>query len=190
MLFFQANIGIIASLIFALILAIFFPQIRSLSLVPILVIIYVDITIHSIAFEYQRISLTLARIAKIDSLSFASLPITQAQLLLSSTSFSTYFFFSFLITGFLLAYLYLLSPLLLVGYLILKYFLADFIPTYKPYKLLFNFMDKEFKNNDLKNPITLIYKTKLKQYFDEMPHTRKYEDWAVKKYGVNLLKVK
>lgn len=189
MLFLQANIGIIFSIIFALLLVVFFPQVVDFPILATLLLIYLDITLHSIAFEYQRISLIIARVAKLDNPGFASLSIPEIQLLISSTSLSKYFFFTFIITGFILAYLYLHSFVWLGGYLFFKYVLSDFIPKYKPYKLLFKLMHKEFINKE-GDPGDLLYKAKLRPYFDEMPHTKKYEDWAFKKYGPNLLKVK
>ena len=190
MLFLQANIGIVASIIFAFVLVTFFPQIGAFSLISVLLLIYIDITLHSIAFEYQRVSLILARIAKFDNSNFSSLSIPEIQILISSASFSTYFFFTFIITGFILAYLYLHSLAWLGGYLVVKYLISSFIPTYKPYKLIFKFMGDEFKKLDLKDPANLIHKAQLNRYYDEMPHTGKYEDWAFNKYGSDLLKVK
>jgi len=190
MLFLQANIGLITSLISAILLVLFFPQVANLPLFYILILTYLDISIQNIAFEYQRISLTLARIAKIDNPMFATYSIPEIQLLLSSASFSAWFFFSSFITGFLLAYLYLNSFLWVIGFLILKYFLAIFIPTYKPYKLLFNYMEKELYNINTGNSLNIILKSMLRKYFGEMPHTKKYEEWASTRYGKSHSKTK
>lgn len=186
----QANIGIITTFIVAILLVLLMPQINNIPILIIVLLVYIDITLYKVAFEYQRVSLTIARIAKMESSSFSHMSIPEIQLLLSSSKLSFLFYLTSFLTGFIIAYLYLSSILFLIAYLFVKYLFSMFIPTYIPYKLLFKFMGLEFEKTDLRHPQELIYKTLLRKYFDDMPHSRKYESWAFEKYGTEIVKIK
>lgn len=187
-MFIRANIGNIIIAIVAILILIFFrSSIKSIPLIYIIFLCYLDIWLFKIAFEYQRITLIISRIAKINH-SQPSIP--ELQILLTDDTFAFQFFLKSFLSGFIIGYFLLNSIILLIVFLLLESLFSNFIPGYIPYNYLFKLIDKELNKDNFENVVELFEKNRLKKYFNEIPHTSNYEDWAYKKYGNELLTIK
>jgi hypothetical protein len=186
-MFVQANIGGIATFIVAVLIFFFFRDVKLIPPVYIFFLCYIDIWLFKIAFEYQRITLTISRIAKLNN---SQLSIPELQILMTDTSIALLLFFKSILTGLLIGYFLLNSLIFLIIFLIFQYLLNFLIPAYIPYNYLFKLIDKEIDNKPLGNAEVYIEIIMLKKYFEEMPHTSNYGNWALKRYGAELLALK
>lgn len=183
----RANIANVFIVISSIAFVFFFPKVKSVHFVYIFLLIYLDFFIYKTTFEYQRITYILARIAKHNG---SSVSIPQLQLLMTTGSMGIIIFLQAFLTGFIIAYLYLNSIVYLLVFLVVRYLLNFIVPTITPYRLLFTLLTKEFKKIASDNPVETIEKIRLAKYFEEMPHTKEYENWAFLKFGNDLLKYK
>lgn len=179
MLFLQANLGNILLILISIIIYFFFGNITIIPLSLILILCYLDATIFNISFEYQRITLIIARIAKASN---SALSIPQLQVLMTNNKIVPFMVIDAVISSMIIGYFLHTSILFLFIFLIVKYFLGIFIPTYKPYKLLFKYIGQELKKNTIELPQEYIEKIRLNKYYSELPHNKEYELWAYKKY--------
>jgi hypothetical protein len=186
-LFFQANIGGIMTVILATLIFFFFRDVKLIPPVFIFFLCYIDIWIFKIAFEYQRITLTISRIAKSNNSNFS---IPELQILMTDTSIALLLLLKSFLTGFLIGYFLLNSLIFLIIFLIFQYLLNIIIPAYIPYNLLFKLVNKEIRRKTPANADEYIEKIRLEKYFEEIPHTSNYGNWAFKKYGNELLRFK
>lgn len=188
-MFFRANVGNILTIVIVVLIYFFFRGIKNIPLIYFIFICYIDIWLFKIAFEYQRITLILSRIAKFNNSSQLSIP--ELQILMTDNFFAFIFFHQFFLSGFIVGYSILNSLVYLILYLLFKYFLCSSIPTYIPFNYLFRLVNRELNRSEITiNPIEYFEKSNLKKYFEEMPHNSNYEDWAFDKYGNGLLKVR
>lgn len=186
-MFIQANIGSILTIITALVTIFIMKDAKNIPIFYMIIAFYLDIWFFKIAFEYQRITLLISRIAKLNKSRFT---IAELQILMTNNSFALLLFFSSFLTGIIIGYLLLKSIIFLVIFIFLKYILNFLIPTYIPYAKLFELVSEEINKNIIQNPIEYIEKLILKKYFEELPCTKDYENWAFKKYGKELLSIK
>jgi hypothetical protein len=116
--------------------------------------------------------------------------IPELQVLMTNNSIALLLFLKSLLTGFIIGYLLLNSLALLTLFLIFEYLLNSFIPAYIPYNYLFKLIGQEINKRALESTGEYIEKVRLEKYFEEIPHTSKYERLAVQKYGSELLTFK
>lgn len=184
-MFFKANISGFVTIVIAGVIYFFFQDIRNIPIMYVLPLCYLDIWLFKIFFEYQRITLTISRIARMNN---SRLSIIELQFLMSDPVFSTLFFFKSILTGFLAGYLLLNSFIYLLVFLVL-HLLISLVPTYVPYSHLFRLIGKELKK-PIENSGEQIEKIRLEKYFEEISHTSSYENSAIEKYGDGLLSAK
>lgn len=186
-LFIKANIGNIVIIIFAVLVFFFFREVKLIPIIYILFLCYFDIWLEKIAFEYQRITFTISRIAKLNQSQFS---IPELQILMTNDSISFFLFLKSFLTGFIFGYFLLNSLIFLVLFIVFQYLLNFIIPTYIPFKYLFKLIDKEIKKINVENVKEYVEKIRLEKYFEDIPHTSQYENWIFNKYGNELLKFK
>jgi hypothetical protein len=182
----KANIGFFITIVSALLTFLLFSNLRSLPIIITLIFCYLDIWLYKIFFEYQRITLILARIFSLED---SDLSVVQIQMILANDTLSLLLLFSSFFTGLIWGILLQKSLILFLIYLILKHFLNTLIPAYIPYTLWFKLVENEANKVD-RNGTIYLQKIRIQKYLEEMPHNKNYENWAFKKYGNNLLKVK
>jgi len=186
-LFIQASTGGIATVIVAVLIFLFFRDLKLIPPVYIFLLCYIDIWLFKIAFEYQRITLTISRIARFNN---SKLSIPELQILMTDSSIALSLLLTAFLTGLLIGYFLLSSLTFLITFLIFRYLLNFLIPAYIPYNFLFKLVNKEINKKTLVNAEEYIEKIRLEKYFEEMPHTSNYGNWALKEYGAELLKFK
>lgn len=186
-MFIQANIVNVVTIIVTILISLFFRDIKSIPAIYIVFLCYIDIWFFKIAFEYQRITLIISRIAKLNHSLFS---IPELQILMTDNSVAFLLFLKSFLTGFIIGYFLLNSLIFLILFLLFQYLLNFLIPAYIPYSNLFILIDKEINKRNIRNAEEYIEKIKLKKYFEEMPHTSNYENWAFRKYGNELLAIK
>ena len=186
-MFIQANISNIVIIIIAILISFFLRDIKSIPVIYIVFLCYVDIWFFKIAFEYQRITLIISRIAKLNHSHFS---IPELQILMTDNSIAFLLFLKAFLTGFIIGYFLLNSLIFLILFLLFQYLLNFLIPAYIPYNNLFMLINKEINKKNIRNAEEYIEKIKLKKYFEEIPHTPNYENWAFKKYGKDLMIIK
>jgi hypothetical protein len=172
-MFLRANLGNILIAIVAAIVYFFLKDIKSLPLLLILILGYIDITIFNISFEYQRITLVIARLAKAHKSTNLSVP--QLQVLMTSDKISPLLLIDAVISGIITGYFLLTSIWYLIAFFVMKYLLGIFLPSYKPYKYLFKLVGQELNNNSMSQPHEFIEKTLLLTYYKMLPHNKNYE---------------
>jgi hypothetical protein len=156
MLFFKANIGNIFLLLIAIYIYFFLKDIDTIPLYFIIILCYLDITIFNISFEYQRITLIISRIAKVAHNSNLSVP--QLQILMTNNKIVPLLIIDAVIAGIIIGYFLHASLVFLLLYLIAKYLMGIFIPTYKPYALLFKYVGQELENKSIKSAHEILEK--------------------------------
>ena len=186
-MFTRANIGVIVGIITAVAIYLFLRDVKHISLSYVIPLCYIDIWLFKIFFEYQRITLTISRVAKINN---SKLSVAELQILLADDIISVLLFLKSFLTGFLVGYFLLTSWLFLIVFLIFEYLLNFFVPAFIPYDYLFERIEKELKKRDYGKAHEIVEKIRLETYFDEMPHDSTYENWALKKYGNELINLK
>ena len=179
MLFLRANLNYILLILVAILVFFFFGSVKDIPLFLIILLCYLDITVFNISFEYQRITLILARIAKVHN---SNLGLPQLQILMTNNKIVPFLILDAIVSGIIIGYFLHTSLLFLSLYLLAKYLLGIFIPTYKPYSLLFKYIGQELENSTMTLPQEYMEKIRLKKYFEELPHDKSYENWAYKKY--------
>ncbi|MDD4110558.1 MAG: hypothetical protein PHS54_03280 [Clostridia bacterium] len=70
-MFIKANIGNIIIVIVAVLIFFFFHEIKLIPIICILFLCYFDIWLQKIAFEYQRITFMISRVAKLNKSQFS-----------------------------------------------------------------------------------------------------------------------
>lgn len=183
----QANIANVLTIIVAILLTFFLKEIRFIPIIYLIFLSYIDIWLFKIAFEYQRITLILSRIARLNHSRYS---IPKLQILMTNSTFAFFLFLQAFLTGFVIGYFLSTSIFFLIIFLILKYLFSFIIPAYIPYKKLFTNIEKELNSKNMTVPEEYIEKTRLQKYFAELPHNKEYENWAFKKYGNALLTIK
>ena len=186
-MYLKANIGTIITVIEAFLILIFFRNVKYIPVIYILLLCYLDIWLFKIAFEYQRITLIVSRIAKLNHSLFS---IPELQILMTNSVVSFELLLKSFLSGFVIGYLLLNSLVYLGIFLLIQLLFSGLIPSYIPYKYLFSIISKELNRRDISKAEEYIEKIRLKKYFDELPHTSEYENSAFKKCGNELLRFK
>ena len=180
------NISTILTFIIALLITALFPNTRELPLWFMLCLSYIDISIYNTTFEYQRITLTIARIAKLSDFP-QTIPILQ--LLMTSPNIGILVYINAISTGVLIGYFFLKSIPLLVLFLLIRYLLNILIPTYVPFNYLFKLVGIELAKS-AKSSEDFMTKIRLTSYFEELPKNKTYENFALQQYGKDLQKIR
>lgn len=187
-LFFQANIGSIVGLI-ALILSYILHIDQLITFKTMIALLAVSLYIYCLAFEYQRITLTLARCIKAKVGVEEEISVVDVQVMLASSVIGFILFLQSIVFGIVAGYLLRTSFVYLIAVIFFKYFVLAWIPTPVPFGLLFRLLSRELVGagrelismGKFKSMIFLVH------VFREMPHNKTYEDWAFIKYGNVLL---
>lgn len=185
--FLEANIGNVVAIVVGIVTYIYYKKAGSIAPIVLIILCYIDIWLFKIAFEYQRITLIISRIAKLNKSQFV---IPDLQVMMTSGTFGFFLFLTSFLTGYIVGYLLSKMVILLLLFLVVKYLLNMIVPGYIPYRKLFFVIGKEINNRDMGLPGEYIEKVRLNKYFEELPHDKTYEDSAFKKYGNVLLSVK
>lgn len=181
-----ANIATILTFGLALLITVLFPNIKEIPLWVMICLSYFDISIFNTTFEYQRITLTVARIAKLSE--FAQ-PVHLLQLLMTSPNIGVLVYINAVSTGVLIAYLFLKSIPLLILFLLVRYLLNILVPTYVPFNYLFKLVGTELAKS-IRSSEDFMTKIRLTRYFEELPKDKTYEKFAFQKYGKDLQKIR
>lgn len=186
--FLQANIGGLIGLI-VLVLSYLFKIDQFVGFKTISLLTIVCFYIYCTAFEYQRITLTLARCIKVKIGNEENIGVVEIQELLSSPIMGYVLLSEGIVFGIVGGFLLRISVVYLLIILFVKYIVLAWIPTPAPFGVLFKLIDKELTNTGkqlmlsgrMNVLITLI------SIYKRMPHNKTYEDWAFKEYGNDLL---
>lgn len=188
LLILQANIGSLFGLI-ALILSYLFHADQFINFRIIIILTVVSFYIYRVLFEYQRITLTLARCVKVKISNEENIGVVDIQVLLSSSILGFILFLEAIVFGIIAGYLLRISIVYLAIVLFVKYIVLAWIPIPTPFGVFFRLIDKELISAGRKIMISGHMKTMLFliSIYKEMPHDKSYEDWAFKEYGNALL---
>ncbi|PIR42211.1 hypothetical protein CO058_02085 [candidate division WWE3 bacterium CG_4_9_14_0_2_um_filter_35_11] len=182
----QANFGGLIGLI-VMLLAYLYHVDRFVGHWTIFILTIVSLYIFCFAFEYQRITLILARCVK--SKVATEVSISDIQAWLSSPMLGFIFLLESIVFGIISGYLLSINIIYLVIVLFIKYIVLAWIPVPLPFGVLFRLINRELitltqPSIFLGNMMLIL---QLKHIYKEMPHDKTYEDWAFKEYGNNIL---
>lgn len=152
--------------------------------------VFCCIYLHEIAFEYQRITLTIGRCLKMREKNKSMLGVVDIQLFLSPPGFLIgLLLLENAIFGVLLGYSLQMGLAYFLILFLLKYVLAGLLPIPVPHTLLFRLIDTRMGNAS--KEILLLggieAMMQLITLYKEMPHNKTYENWAFQQYGTDLL---
>ncbi len=182
-----ASTPIFLSLISALV-AYYFKLNQHINFYLLLLLSILSILANGIAFQYQRITLTIARCLKATiGYNFVSIP--QIQILLTAPIMVPLLIIESIIYGLVIGCLFRVSSLYAFLLMLIKYIATTFMPLPTPYKLLFRLIKTELEKSFTKywHPHYIPLLAELFFIVHSMPHNRYFEDWAERKYGYNIL---
>lgn len=163
------------------------------------VVAIIAIYLFKFTYEYQRITLTIARVFRIRSKNTV-VDISSFQANLSSPLIGFLAFAQTLLTALAGAYFFL-TNLVLFGVVILLHLFPDFNPLPIPYSLFFRIIQREFANRKRgrlqrlaqggseaidASFYDMLHEVAIEKILKDMPHDKMYEKWAFKEYGKRL----
>jgi len=186
--FLQANMGIIIGTIVFFFSYIFHVN-QFINLKTIIVMTIICFYIYRIVFEYQRITLILARCVKLKINNEEIIDIFDIQVLLSSSVLGFVLFLESVVFGIVAGYFLRINVFYLLIVLVVKYLVLAWIPIPIPFTIFFQLIDKEIVKAG--RELMILGKIKsmviLVSTYRKMPHNKTYEDWAFKEHGNVLL---
>lgn len=163
------------------------------------VVAIVALYFFKFTYEYQRITLTIARIFRIREEN-TKVDVASFQANLSSSWIGALALVQTLLTALAAAY-FLFTNWILLGVVILLHLAPDFNPLPIPYSLLFRIIHKEFAKRKKERIQKLaqggseaigvsfygmLHEAAIENILKDMPHDKMYEKWAFKEYGKRL----
>jgi hypothetical protein len=186
--FIMANLGNLVGLFIAVLSYITHIENNIDSRFNILFVI-ISIYIHYFAFEYQRITLTIARCVKLKIADEEKNDVFELQELLASPVMGYILLFENIIFGVVVGYLFRTSIVFLLLAVFIKYIVMSWFNVPVPFGYFFRLIDKEIVSASKRLMITGRVTTMLflVSIFKSMPKDKTYEDWAFNEYGNDLL---